>query len=433
MSFLNKIRKNTFWVKDALLGGRVSSHFSELEDYYSSADKKESVSCDKLTEIIEYAIKNTSFYSEYKNVSVEELPVVNKNLIRSSSKKFFSGEFNDKQRIPMTTSGSTGTPFTVYQSKEKKYRNTADTIYFASLGGYKLGERLYYYKIWSDYNRKSTILRWMQNIIAIDVLNLNKNLASIINRIKKNKNPIHFLGYVSAIDTLCKYLKNNNLTLSDVKINSVITMSESLDRYTQKAGEKYFGCKVLGRYSNIENGILAQQTLASSEEYVINSASYYLEIMDMEKDVVLPYGNLGRIVVTDFYNRAMPLLRYDTGDVGIMEEKFIDGSKKLVLSQIEGRKLDQIYNTKGELISSYIVYKNMWKYTEIEQYQLIQKDERKYEFKISMKGDFQREEQLIREFVSYLGKDANFKVKYVHEIPLLNSGKRKKVINKMNK
>ena len=66
--------------------------------------------------------------------------------------------------------------------------------------------------------------------------------------------------------------------------------------------------------------------------------------------------------------------------ITVIEHADFEGVERLVLTKIEGRKLDQIYNTKGELISSYIVYKNMWNYTEIEQYQLIQREKNKYVF-----------------------------------------------------
>src|SRR5690606_38801420 len=102
---------------------------------------------------------------------------------------------------------------------------------------------------------------------------------------------------------------------------------------------------------------------------------------------------LGRIIVTDFFNFAMPMIRYDTGDLGTMEEVLINGYNRLVLSVVEGRKLDQIYDTQGNLVSSYIVYKNMWNYTEIDQYQFIQKNTKEYLFKICIKGVFEREKK----------------------------------------
>ena len=71
----------------------------------------------------------------------------------------------------------------------------------------------------------------------------------------------------------------------------------------------------------------------------------------------------------------------------------------------------------------------MWQYKEISQYQLIQVGQKEYVFKINCDSKFSREDKLIAEFKSYLGNDADFKVEYVDEIPLLDSGKRRKIAN----
>lgn len=428
MKFDEKLRNYFFWILDALRGFPVKNH---LNDIKSTMDKG-SVDIDdkKLINILKYACHTTTFYSkfDYKE-GISNFPIIDKNLIRDDIDAFMSNQFTSKERIATITSGSTGTPFKTFQHKDKKYRNTADTLYFASLAGYQLGNKLYYFKIWSEYNKKSSLVQKTQNIVPIDVLNLKARAKDVIKEFNKNQSPISFLGYVSAFETLCKSLeKENNLTTT-LKVASIITMSESLNEYTSKMGKYFFKCPVLSRYSNIENGILAQQTLDSDEYFLINRASYFVEIIDFESIEVLPYGNLGRIVVTDLYNKAMPLIRYDTGDLGIMDIKVINGIEYQVLTRIEGRKLDQIYNTKGELISSYIVYKNMWKYTEIEQYQFVQKNKNKYVFRITMDGMFNREKELKEEFLTYLGDDADFSIEYVKEIPLLASGKRRKVVN----
>jgi phenylacetate-CoA ligase len=134
-------------------------------------------------------------------------------------------------------------------------------------------------------------------------------------------------------------------------------------------------------------------------------------------------------VVTDLYNYAMPLIRYDTGDIGAMPAMNNGQADYSRLSHIEGRKLDILFDTRGRVVSSYIIYKNMWKYTEINQYQLIQEDVNFYRFKINASGSFNREQELKNEFISYLGEDAIFEIEYVDEIALLASGKRRKVVN----
>ena len=71
----------------------------------------------------------------------------------------------------------------------------------------------------------------------------------------------------------------------------------------------------------------------------------------------------------------------------------------------------------------------MWKYEEIKQYQLIQEGPKEYTFIINIENIFEKEKQLVTEFKKYLGDDADFRVEYADEIPLLASGKRKKTVN----
>ena len=73
----------------------------------------------------------------------------------------------------------------------------------------------------------------------------------------------------------------------------------------------------------------------------------------------------------------------------------------------------------------------MWKYNTLNQYQFIQIAEKTYLFKLNTDKTFLKEDELINEFKGYLGNDADIKIEYVNEIPLLSSGKRKKVLNRM--
>lgn len=413
----------------------ISSHVKDIEHVISNhhEHKIQQLLTSRLNQLLSHACDTTKFYANYKNFKViGSFPVINKTLVKENLPEFLSEKYSDTSKlIPMITSGSTGTPFKIFHDKNKRVRNWADTIYFGNKAGYIVGEKLYYFKIWSAYNQKSRLQEFMQHIVPVDVLNLEKNCSSIIRKINEDKVNFHFLGYASAFETLCKFLDKNPDLKTNIQVKSIITMSESLDEYTKTTGEKYFTCPVLSRYSNIENGILAQQTKENEVDFLVNTASYLIEIFDLYYDKPLPNGAMGRIIVTDYFNYASPMIRYDTGDVGALEEKVINGKLNLYLTKIEGRKLDQIFNTSGDLISSYIVYKNMWKYTEIDQYQLIQQSVKEYTIKICASSYFAREEELKNEFIEYLGSDAIFKIEYVAEIPLLSSGKRKKVMNLM--
>ena len=140
-------------------------------------------------------------------------------------------------------------------------------------------------------------------------------------------------------------------------------------------------------------------------------------------------GRSGRIVVTDLYNEAMPLIRYDTGDIGLLNEHLVNGKPTPMLEKIEGRKMDMVFDSNGHLVSSFTITNGMWKYTELTQYQFIQTSKTSYLFKLNIDTPFTRATELITDFKEIFGLDALIEIEYVDEIPLLNSGKRKKVMN----
>jgi phenylacetate-CoA ligase len=430
--FSDKLRSEIFWLFDFIKGKKIKNDLEEIKMLIESGDHDVPASRKKelLNDIIKHAVNTTKYYSRFRSYnSLSDFPVINKTIIRDSFNEFCSGIYKLSDFIPVVTSGSTGTPFKVYHDRRKRIRNHADTIYFAGKAGFDVGDRLLYLKIWAKEKMKPGIVYQTQNIIPVDVLHLNDSMISgILGTVKKDNSSYSIIGYSSALELICRYLDKNNSDRISGKIKSIISISEALNDYTRNRLLYYFNTPVFSRYSNLENGIIAQQTPEGELKFLVNTASYHLEILKMESDEPEEQGKPGRIVVTDLFNYAMPMIRYDTGDIGSFEsENSVPG--KIFLSQVEGRKLDLLYDTRGELVSSYIVYKNMWKYLEIIQYQLIQEGERQYVMKINVSEEFKREDELVEEFKEYLGSDADFKIQYVNEIPLLASGKRKKIVN----
>lgn len=429
-------RNALYWLSDFLKGSKRRRHYDAItlinkdhESDYATQERKK-----YLSDILSHTIQTVPFYRMlFETVSsLEQFPVVNKNLIRNNYKSFCSESYSNKKTFKATTSGSTGTPFTVLHNIGKKKRHMSDVRYFLEAVGHDYGTGFYYLKIWNKQNRKSALTKKVQNIIAIDVLQLNdQKISELLKNIHTDNVPKTVLGYASALDSIVKYLECNPTEMSGSSVVSVIAMSESLDEHTKKYLQDYFECPVVSRYANLENGMLAQQTTDSEGDFLANFASYNIEILDLKKDIPVRNGEMGRIVVTDLFNRAMPLIRYDTGDLGVFGKLVKNGRTQYFLKKVEGRKMDAIYHTNGALISSFSVTNSMWKYTQLKQYQFIQIGHKDYEFRLNSAGDFLLEEELINEFKDYLGSDARIGISYVNEIPLLSSGKRKKVLNKM--
>lgn len=415
------LQKVLFKIKELTSGNRVTLNLKQIESHFNGNRNDTD-----LSNLLKHAVQTAEFYKNFDSNSINDFPVINKTQIKEHFPAFRSREFLNKPLVEMTTSGSTGTPFTVFQDIEKKQRNLADTFYFANLAGYELGQRLFYFKIWAKAKMAPDYQYRLQNIVPFDVIKLDdKTIQRFIDEVENKQGANAILGYVSALESIIRYCDIIQKKSFKSEFKSIITMSEGLSIVTKEKLNTLFNCPVVSRYSNLENGIIAQQ-LINEERFLINTASYLVEIMDFESDKVVNHGEKGRIVVTDLFNYAMPLIRYDTGDIGSIIK---DQDGKLFLSSVEGRKLDLIFDTNNQLVSSYIVYKNMWQYKEISQYQLIQVGQKEYVFKINCDSEFSREDKLIAEFKSYLGNDADFKVEYVDEIPLLDSGKRRKIVN----
>ena len=430
MKALEIIRYKLFWVSDFLKGGNISKYYKEIKFISDNYHSKKSVKLREgyLSNLLNHAVTTTPFYKPYQNkISLTDFPVINKSILKNNFENFKSESHKNNYNFKVSTSGSTGTPLKLYQDSNKRYRNIADTIYFAEKAGFKLGTKLIFMRAWTKLNKKNPFVAWIQNIEMQDVVSLSdEELSNFIIRLTNDKNEKGILSYASSLEAVCKYLDKINSGPLDCNLNSIISNSESLNDYTKESIIKYFKTPVVSRYSNVENGIIAQQNLNGGTDFDINWASYNVEILEIDNDAPATLGELGRVVVTDLFNYCMPIIRYDTGDVACID---LNNSKTPVFKRIEGRRLDLVYNTKGELMSSFIIGILMSKYSALKQYQFIQESKTNYLFKLNAEKEFKNETQLIEEFKKVIGDDSIIKIEYVDEIPALASGKRRQVVN----
>lgn len=436
MSTFQHLRRISFWTIDFLQNRKILKHLNEIYSIQNDFSSKNSVSLQKknLDSILNHAVRTTPFYKFLTDFSsINDFPVINKLIVKNNYDSFISSHYkhNKEKLYKVSSSGSTGIPITLLQGKTKRLRSAASLIYFFQQTGFEIGQRLYVFEVWSETEIKSKFYSWLRNLVNIDVLKLtDENIKIIINSLKKDKSPKGLIGFPSAFESITKYLEKNNLSLLNCNITSITTNSEALNDLVRKNIEKYFGVTPVSRYSNEEFGILAQQKPNESQHFKINWANQFIEIFDIEKDEPVPNGTPGRVIVTDLFNYAMPMIRYDTGDIATM--KFNEKTNEFVLSSVEGRKMDQIYDTNDNLISSFAIYKNLTPhYSKLKQYQFIQEDQKKYTIKLNSISKLEEKDEgvLVRDLKLDLGNDAQISIEYVNKIPLLPSGKTRKVVN----
>ncbi len=429
------VRKELFWIIDFFKGSKIKNHYEEIkkshENMSSFGFEGRQVHIENL---IKHSVDTVPFYKDFMNEKkLQNFPVINKVIVRKNFDLFKSSLYLNKKNYQVMTSGSTGNPFKIYQDVNKKARNTADTIFFGEKTGFTIGSRLYYFRLWDKQYKKNRLTSQMQNLRMYSVDNFGEDvIQALLEDFCGNKNPKAFLGYSSALEVICKYLDRKKYHPIDCNLTSVISIAEPLNDYIKKAIKKYFNVEAISRYSNSENGIIAQQLIDSKSDYFeINWSSYHVEILDIHSDTPVKKGEMGRIVITDLFNYCMPLIRYDTGDVGILNDNPLGDKKPMVFTKIEGRKMDLFTDTKGRRVSSHIVHKIL-QYDGIDQFQFVQEDAYNYTIKLKLFKEyvFLSSAKIIQEYKDYLGQDAQITIEFVENIPRLSSGKRKLVLNK---
>ena len=433
MKPLESLRQKGFWIIDTIKGSPIKSQLEEVEfimNHWGEPNVIEKQN-EYLNSILNYVVDNVEFYKKYKGFnSLKDFPVVNKSIIKGQETLFYSPLYDMKKMFRQETSGSTGVPFVVYQNPEKRIRATADTLYFSKLAHYELGTRLYFSRVWDAKTTRSPWTCFKQNWVMHNASNLSdKDLSGFIETLEKDKSTKSVILFASTLAAIAKFVEINDLW-PKCKVESFITISESLDSWTKKTIEKRFNSPVFSRYSNQELGIMGQ-FVEGKEEFLVNVASFYIEILDLEKDEPAKVGEEGRIVVTDLFNKAVPLIRYDTGDIAVLKPASENELRVPVFEKVGGRRVDYIFDTSDRLISPYVINTPMHEFLEISQYQFIQESANEYKMLLNIQDStvFYRENDVVDMLKSYLGQDANIEIEYVKEIPVLKSGKRKQVVN----
>lgn len=419
------LRRTAYFLLDTLKGSKVTKHYRDIVSKMSG--KKECFN--ELSELLRYSKENVPYYTKVKGSDLNDFPVVNKKDIMSKFEEFQSTIYSHTDLHWVSTSGSTGIPFKANQNSDKRNRTIADLIYFHRLNGWNLGDKYVFLRAWTSLYTVSKFKLWIQNFIIADVVNFDEKSKEIMrNTLKRDKNVRVVIGYASAMESFVNYLqeKGDNPKMFNLKV--IFTDSDNLSDLTKEKLEKMFGCPVINRYSNEEQGVLAC-TSAYEKYFRLNTASYYFELLKLNSDEPVGPGEIGRLVVTDLYNRSMPFIRYDTGDLAISDDR--DRKKIMTLSSLQGRVADVITDTKGNMISAAMVNNYLHEFYKIKQYQLIQNQKHSYILKVVCDSNTYSYKELVGVCKEIIGQNANINIEYLDSIPIESTGKYKTVINRM--
>jgi phenylacetate-CoA ligase len=424
MTHSEKLRQTLFWFTDSVKGGYVSTYTRELELFDKKKIDDTPILKKRLTGLLNHAIQNVPFYASYRNwKSLYDFPIINKKILKNNFNNILSSAYKINSLITGQTSGSYGTPFTFYFTKQKKVRKTAEIIHYNKKAGFELGMNHAHIAL----RTKSSFELFLQNQILIKPVGMGYEWSECVWNIFKEKNLKVIIGYTSALLMLAEWLETREKPDS-YRPKVVIAIAEPLGLERRLYLEEQFGSTVISRYACTEAGLIAQERIDDRRFYA-NNLSLILEVVSMESDKPVKPGETGRLLITDLYSHAMPLIRYDIGDIVKLSADSLNERRVTVLDSVEGRSVEIITSADGKMISPIAIDDVFDGLVDINRFQFIQKDKCNYLVRLIAKPVQDRDACIARRLHSLLGNNISVKYEYVNDIPTLPSGKRPYVIN----
>ncbi|MCV9929709.1 phenylacetate--CoA ligase family protein [Flavobacterium sp. LS1R49] len=328
---------NGFPIKEAKAELDTIILFSEEEHAQFIQNKKE--------EIVGFHLQNNAFYAALvgseNSKNWNDLPILNKQNLQKSLSERLSKGYSIKNVYLNKTSGSSGTPFVFAKDKYCHALTWSSNIIRFGWHGvdFNTSYQARFYGIPMDFigNTKERFKDFLGNRLRFPVFNLSDAILEKFLEKFKTKKFDYLNGYTSSIVLFAKFLEKKNIVLKDVcpSLRVCIVTSEMLFESDKILLKKQFGIPIVNEYGASELDLIAFEN--PEGEWQVNAETLFVEILDDDNQPV-PNGIEGRIVITSLYNKAHPFIRYDIGDIGILDEK--STLQKPILKQLTGRTND---------------------------------------------------------------------------------------------
>lgn len=335
----------------------------ELEESANfSGEQLRELQSRKFVQIARAAISHAPHYSEWARSiglserdirSIDDLqlfPVLSKEQVRSAPERFvIGGAQAAKKLVKFHTSGTTGSPLTVYCSKEDRTKHYA---FFSrlrkSFGLERRSRRATLFGriiMLSDQNSPPF---WRYDAVGRNLLMSSyhlgeENLEHYYNKLK-NYQAAEIFAYPSSIVPIAQYILENDLPKLSLQL--LMTTAEPLYPYQLDIVKRAFDAPVVNQYGCTEMAFFAFQPDGGAMKLAPEHGA---------AEVLLPSGEIcasgeGEFIATGLINRSMPLIRYCVGDtvsVSPLKMDFRGESAYSEINSFTGRSDDLLYKKDG--------------------------------------------------------------------------------------
>jgi phenylacetate-CoA ligase len=183
---------------------------------------------------------------------------------------------------------------------------------------------------------------------------------------------------------------------------ALLSTSMALTPHVRERLEQRFACPVLDLYSLNEAGPIAVADPALGG-HVLLQPGMYVEILGRDDDRPVPPGTAGEITLTGGFNFCLPLLRYRTGDHGLL----VMAGNEMMILDLAGRPPVRFRTTTGGWINNIDVTHVLAGFPLI-QYSLHQSPDGSLDFRFQ--GPLAREEELRKALQALFGPTQSLQI-----------------------
>jgi phenylacetate-CoA ligase len=397
--------------------------------------------------ILDHAYRRTTFWRERLDAvdltpddirspdGFRQIPLLTKADLRTQFGSMLASGYSTKQLLRKRTSGSTGIAVEVLVDDEALQHQRACTLRADEWSGWRRGERVA--QLWGDPGslhrgwrgrlRRALLDRATYlDTLAIDEQSLTRFAESL-----EQRPPSLLLGHAHSLYLFAKFLSEHRPPRW--RPRGIISAAMVLHDWERQEIERVFNCPVTNRYGCEEVSLIACQCERHCGLH-INSDGVYVEILRADGSPAAP-GEAGAVVVTDLTNQAMPILRYQIGDMAVLaSEPCACGRGLPLLERVEGRIADYVTTPSGQLVSGISLTDHFATLVPgVVQLQIVQERVDRFVFRIVADERFDdQSRRMIAQLVdARFGHGVQFECELVDRIPQEPSGKYRFCISKV--
>jgi phenylacetate-CoA ligase len=285
------------------------------------------------------------------------LPVTTKKDLLEAGEDAFSRSYPQHALVSHRTTGSTGEPMTM--KFDRHFERVRSLAFLRALlsAGYRPGQRLLMMKP-GRAERSPPWTRW-------DNISFDESPKSIASRLLETRAAILY-GWVTPIRDVATYVRDTGIRLPGLR--AVVTTAEALDEPTRALLAETFKADVFDFYGLTEMGTVAWECSGHDG-------------LHLSEDIVLAETSRGTVdddgqamVMTNLELTAMPLIRYQTGDLAIsLDTRSCPCGRRFHrIRQVSGRTVDCLRLPDGRTLSPYRVTLALEPIPGLSRYQVVQ-------------------------------------------------------------